>query len=253
MITNEWMTPAAEEAAARYDLLVRAWQMMFTQAGVNSDVGSARSLYRVQFDAHLLGQSHLKREREEIRATLEEIAVAAQGVALLSVGIDAPPELSDAVSEAVVASFEHLSLELIVQVERDVAFLTRSLRQHALQVAIAARSQRIPIAAASLQARIGSAVILSVADRAGTKWPSRKFVRTLIRHALLLLYNDVVLITLAEHGIETAEVAHLSAKADVHGMIIAMSPNAEFPTYAEIRDEVFHPNADAIVVPAGSL
>ena len=77
--------------------------------------------------------------------------------------------------------------------------VVRSLRTHALQVAIAARAQRVPMASAILQARIGGArgIAFTMNDRGGARWPSRRYVRTLARQTMLAAYNESALLALA--------------------------------------------------------
>ena len=49
--------------------------------------------------------------------------------------------------------------------------------------------------------------------RSSSKWPSRLFIRTTWRQALLSAYNEVVLAVLSEAGITVAEVQHAHGKA----------------------------------------
>jgi hypothetical protein len=82
-------------------------------------------------------------------------------------------------------------------------------------------------------------------DKASRKWESKLFVRSVYRQTLLSVYNEIVLYTLADHGIDRAEVEHHSPDAQHDGMVIALSSSTELPTYSEIRETVFHPNANA--------
>lgn len=255
MITNEVMSPLADQAAARYGMLVDAWNGIFKEALGRADLGSARSFSRVALDAYGLAQVFIASENERNAEALKNIALAAFTATTESYGANVTSALPDAASEALSAAIEHLRLEIAVQIERDVAFLVQSLRRQALQVVIAARSQRLPMVTAILQNRIGAGENLKFLflDRSGARWSSRKYVRTAERLAMLNLYNDVSILTIAEHGDTEAAIQHLNPEAEVHEMRLAMSPNGTLPTYTEIRADIFHPNADAIVVPVGGL
>ena len=121
--------------------------------------------------------------------------------------------------------------------------------QTALQVTVASKSEGISLQTALAQYRIGNAAELHFFfhDRRNQKWPSRKFIRAVWRHHLLTAFNEVTLLTLAEHGVTTARIEHINPKADSNGLLVAMNSSTELPTYAEIRNEIFHPNSDAIL------
>jgi len=248
MITNTRITPAAEAAAQRYGLLVEGWRSLFQMALSKAD-GPGRAIAEVKEQAYAMAWAYIDAEREEIRDQFAAVAYEAHQSAHDQIGSETPEALSDALTDLLSESEEYLATELIIQTERDIAFLVKSLRQTALQIQISARSQGIAPKAALIQHRIGNAAELHFFfhDRGGQKWPSRKFVRGVWRHSLLSIYNETVLLTLADHGFREAQVYHASKKADVHGMILAMHSGSEHPTYAEVRNEIFHPNADAVL------
>ena len=246
------MTAEAEAAAVRYGMLVDGWRSIYQREMDASDFGSARQMNRVSEQAYAIGRQFLDTEaglieessmiivREALRATSDELATPAAET------------LTDAVRDHLGDAENYLLHELSIQIERDIAFLKQSLRKAALQVTIAARAQRIPLRAALIQYRIGNTTELHFFfhDRRNQKWPSRKFVRAVWRHHLLALYNEVVLLTLADHGIETAMIRHADPNYHSHGLVIAMSSGTSLPTYSEIRNEIFHPNSDAVLTRA---
>ncbi|SER25995.1 hypothetical protein SAMN05216548_1149 [Faunimonas pinastri] len=248
MITTR-MTAESEAAAQRYELLIEAWRAIYQAAIASPDFGSARQLADVRAEAYDLARTFISTEAAMIDAHSVEIASEAHQTTLRELGAESASELTEAAGEHLIAAVSYLTHELSVQIERDVAHLVESLRKAVLQVTIAARSRRITMKAALLQYRIGNAADIQFFfhDRGNAKWPSRKFVRAVWRHHLLSLYNEIVLLTLADHGLDQAEVSHVDPNAQSHGMRIAMSSDSELPTYAEVRSGIFHPNADAIL------
>lgn len=243
------MTSEAEAAAQRYGTLVESWRSLYQRALDAHDFGMPRVIARVEREAYELAHRFLADETAHIERATGQIALDAQGATFAELSVTDADEFTEAVSDHLSEAESYLNRELAIQIERDIAFLKLSLRRAMLQVSIAARAQRIATRTALIQYRIGNAQELHFFfhDRGNQKWPSRKFVRAVWRHHLLAVYNEVVLLTLSDHGLEEAEVRHLNPKSDVHLMRIAMGAGTSLPTYAEIRNEVFHPNADAIL------
>jgi hypothetical protein len=243
----------AEAAAQRYGLLVEAWRGLYNQALDAPDFGTQRQIEAIVAQAYEIARTFRNSEEDHIALVSTQIAERARRETLDALASTDTRELTDAASEHLGDAESYLLHEIAIQVERDIAFLKQSLRRTYLQVALAARSRDLPTRTALLQYRIGNATELHFFfhDRGNQKWPSRKFIRGVWRHHLLSLWNEVVLLTLSDHGLEEADIAHANPGSHVHGMRIAMASNSKWPTYAEIRNEVFHPNSDALVVPAG--
>lgn len=254
MITQTVMSPAADAAAERYGLLTQAWASVFDDTLMAPDFGHQPAFDRAVMQAFEIARTFLETERIIISDRLDAIASEAHTDALAQISVTDARERPDAAGELLVATKHYLEREITIQIERDVTSLQRALRQVALQVMLTARSQRITPRAALMQYRVGSTGELqfSFLDRRSQKWPSRRFVRTVWRQALLSVFNEVTLLTLADHGLDYALVSHVSGKAEVDGMRVALATNSSFPSYGEIRDEIFHPNADAILVAPGA-
>jgi len=243
------MTEEAELAALRYATLVEGWRALYARALDAADFGTPRQLRRVEEEAYAIARTFLEQEARAITEATTNIAYRAYRTTLEELSVETSDEIPEAVSEHLNAAESYLRHELSVQIERDIAFLKHSLRRTILQVNLAARSKGVPHRAALMEYRIGNAAELHFFfhDRGNQKWPSRKFVRAVWRHHLLAVYNEVVLMTLADHGLEKAQVSHLNPTSQYHGQVIAMSAGSSLPIYAEIRNEVFHPNSDAIL------
>lgn len=253
MITQSWMSPVADAAAARYAAVLEGFGHVYRTHAARGDLGSARAMNRIAEELVQIAKPFADGELGDLHAALVEAAETAQTATSHALGMPSSAELTDAASEAVSAIYEHLASEIAAQMMRDVAATTQALRRHAIQVQLSARVRGVPLATAALQHRIGGLAQPSYGmnDRGGARWTSRRLIRVLVRHALLSAYNDAALATIAGAGQDRAEVRHASPDAEVDGMILAIAPDSDLPTYAEVRADVFHPNADAILVPLG--
>lgn len=246
------MTAEAEAAATRYGMVVDAWRAIYQREMDATDFGSTRQMSRVTEQAYAIGRQFLDTEANIIEDSSMMIVREALRVTSAELATPVAVDLTDALREHLADAENYLLHELSIQIERDIAFLKQSLRKALLQVSVGARAQQIPTRTALIQYRIGNTTELHFFfhDRRNQKWPSRKFVRAVWRHHLLALYNEAVLLTLADHGIDKAMIRHMNPDSHSHGMVISMSSGSALPTYSEIRNEIFHPNSDAVLTRA---
>ncbi len=249
MSVTHLMSTTAEAGAQRYGLLIDGWKILFSRALDSHDFGTQKQMTKVVADAYTMGSMFLVGEAIDITDALEDIAEQALTATNVELNITDAEEFSDALSAHVVDFDAHLTSELALQIERDIALLKKTLRDTYLSVSIAGRAQRLPLRTALMQHRIAGVtdVQFSFQDRRNAKWPAKRFIRSTWRHNLLALYNDTVLMTLADHGVDTAQIRHDDTTSAMHGLEISIASNTDLPTYADIRNEAFHPNANAIV------
>lgn len=249
MTVSQILSATADAAAQRYGLLLDGWKNLYLRALDDSDFGTPKQLNRVTAQAYSMGSLFLNGEGSEMQDAFDDIAQRALTATRDELIVEDSETFPDAVDEHVSAFEAHLTTELSIQIERDIAHLKQTLQRTVLSVTLASRAQRLPVKTALLQHRIGGATEpkFGFSDRRGAKWPARRYIRTIWRHDLLALYNDVVLMTLADHGIDTAQIRHTDTTSAWHGMEVAMIANTELPTYADVRDEAFHPNSDAVI------
>lgn len=248
MSVTQQMTEMADAAGARYQVLLDSWRSIY-QRQLNGSQLDPRMIEAASLDARRIAVGFLNAEVERLTNDADGIASEAYTETLHELGVTETDELTEAVSELLNAIEQYIKREIHIQIERDIAFLEESLRRTLLQVSVAARAQGTTPRMALVQYQIGNAqeIAFFFHDRRGAKWPSRKFIRGVYRHGLLAIYNETVLLTLADHGETLAEVVHVDRHAASDGTIIAMASNSDHPTYSEIRNEVFHPNSDAIL------
>ncbi len=244
----------ATRAQDRYNAFTDRLRAFYASALLSRDMGTVALINRVENEAEFAVTSFLRDEWLAIKDRLQEIAVEAHRATLAEIESIESSDLTDAASEHVRASVEYLFSELHTQVLRDVATLKRTLQRAALEISISSRSRGVNVRSAAMEFAIGNTadIEFSFHDRASRKWKSAAFVRSTWRHTALSVYNEVVLFTLADHGLRHAQVFSVSPGAASHLMLISLSSNAEIPTYSEIRETVFHPNANAFLMMEGA-
>jgi hypothetical protein len=250
MIPTQIMSAMADAAAQRYGMLLDGFKTIYTRALDAPDFGTPKQISDAAYQAVSMSSFYLIKEEADIEDNLDVIAETALTATRDELSVAHQDALPDDVSEHLNAFSVYMLDELRLQIERDIAFLNKTLRATHLTVHLAARAQRVPLRAALITHRVGSSSPLQFAfhDRRSAKWPSKRHVRTFWRHNLLAFYNDSVLMTLADHGIDNAQIKHNDPASEFHGMIVTMSPSTDGPTYADVKDAAFHPNAEAVLV-----
>ncbi len=242
MIVNH-LTEFAGQASIRYAMFTDGLRSIYRDALTSQMLSDAQHVAR----ATQYGVRFLEGEASRIASDIEEIAASARKTTLSQIASNDSSDLTDEALEHLRASSDYLYSELAAQVSRDIATLRKSIQRVRLEVSLAARTSGRSRRAALIEYMVGNKadVQFFFHDKASRKWESKGFVRSIWRQTLLSAYNEVVLFTLADHGIDRAVVEHHSPNAQHDGVVIALSSNTELPTYSEIRDTVFHPNANA--------
>lgn len=242
------LTQEANAAAARYDNVVYALRAIYLSALGRQGLGSAQLLAEVRNSAYAVTGAYINGEEKIIESVLDEIVSEAQGSVEEAFSYARAEEESGAISELYNATNDYLLQEITIQTVRDVATLVEEVRRAGLSVELQRR------ATGSVTPGLVERALpnFHFRDRRHFKVASRTFIRGVWRMSMLSLYNETVLLTLADHGHDLAQIDHLDAKAPVHGSILAIAPGGETPSYEEIRAEVFHPNSDAVIVPLGA-
>ncbi|QIG75616.1 putative minor capsid protein [Rhizobium phage RHph_Y2_17_1] len=249
MICNH-LTDLAGQASVRYAMFTDGLRSIYRRA-LNSQVLDDTAATR---EAGELAVAFLRNEATALEAAIQEVAEIAHTATLEEIASNDTENLSDEALEHLSVSSAYLADELLAQASRDVATMRRSIQRVRLEVSLASRSSGRSQRAAMVEYMIGNKTDIDFFfhDKASRKWESKLFVRSIYRQTLLSVYNEIVLYTLADHGIDRAEVEHHSPDAQHDGMVIALSSSTELPTYSEIRETVFHPNANAWLKMEGS-
>lgn len=244
-------TDRSDRAAIRYGTLIDAWRGLYLGAINSPRFGDESTIASALSQAESISETWFSAEADQIFEDSRFVAYEARRVTLETLGSNDEAVLTDAMHDHFIESIDFITREIETQIDRDVAQLRDALRRARLVVSLAAQSESTTYNVARMLYRVGNTFRLEFYfhDRRHRRLASRKFVRQLYRHHLLTLYNEIVLMTLVEHGQRFARVAHVDNNAKKDGMIVALAPNTVYPTYLEIRDDVFHPNAGAVLEP----
>ena len=248
------ITEKAQLASQRYGFFLSSLQAIYGLAISNPDLGSAAHRSKVMREARGSAEKFLEAEVRFIEEDVDAIFREARQTtidALASVDAQTVPELA---VEQLSVIVDYLYEEVCAQVSRDIAMMKNRLQTAILEISVSARARLSTMKQSQIQYRIMHSpnIQFLFKDRAGRNWGSDKFYRQLWRHTLLTAYNETVLVILADHGVQHAEVYHVDPKSDVAGMMISLTPGSQYPLYSEIRDAVFRPNANAYLQPGSS-
>lgn len=231
----------------RYAGLCQTWQGAFDRALTDKHFGYADHPSNVARECYALAETFLRDERDHIDRIIEEVARDAHQTTLSKISSADSDELEDAALDHLAQTAHYLADELIAQIHRDIAMMRQTIQRVQLDVYTAARAKRMSERQALIEYQIGNRETLQFMfhDRYARKWSSKKFVRGLWRHTLLSVYNETVMIDLADHGIERASVASLEQGHEIHAATITLTGALNMMSYADARAEYFHPNSNA--------
>ncbi|QNH71662.1 putative minor capsid protein [Rhizobium phage V1VFA-S] len=237
------LTEAADQAARRYDLLSQTFGALYRSALLSADFGSANQSPTLFNDAYENAGLYFERDKDELAILSLEIAENAHQSALAKIASVDSSGLSDAALAHVSETQTYLSNEIAAQVHRDIAHMRFSLQRAVLDVSMIARTRRLDHRRAQMAYVMKNTedLELQFVDRRGRRTPTRTFVRSLYRQALLSIHNETTLHALADHGIETAAVMKL--EDGVEKQIDRISIH----DYAELRARLFHPNSNSFL------
>lgn len=141
---------------------------------------------------------------------------------------------------------EFASTELTSQIQRDMAQALRHLEEFSLEVFMHRQrgvTEDEAIANAVINGRARHQFFFS--DRSGRRHPSQKFIRTLMRHTLLVGFVEVYALHAAAFGADHMLVEHPDKEATHAGMKVGITRENGLPLVSDLKDEVFHPNSNA--------
>ena len=249
MDTNR-LTRLALSAGSRYRLLLASLNQIYLQFTENAKPLTPALRKRVLSQAYNIAEGYLTSELEILQEAVNSEVSDAIFVTAISANVQSDDPTSDMTENAntVFSELEHM---IRTQLERDINTMIKSMRNQTLRASLLARSKGGSMTAAmnSIRTSPGNDTRYTFLDRAGRNWPSDKFIKTIVRHALVIVWNETALIFMADHGIDKAIIEHQDADFSELGTIISISEDDTGVTWDEIRDDVFHPNTNAWVSP----
>lgn len=246
MITNA-LSEMAGNAAGRYEDFLERLRAVYSRAISHPDFGTPSHRNSVIQDSGIEASKFLGYEIPHLEEDTSEVFREAHQTTIDELQSVTADTYTDAAQEHLQQSLNYLYESINDQVRRDLQKLKSAVNTAMFEVSVSARTRRISNLTAHKEYRVikSADVTFGFRDRANRMWQSDKFIRTIYRQTLLSIYNETVLLALADHGVEAAYVHHADAKSEVHGMKVALSFVQNLPIYSDIRDEVFHPNANA--------
>lgn len=241
MIDNAF-SERAEQAAERYRLAIRAFVSVYqAMAQITPSAGSIR---RMSEELVEIAEVHGQGESELLALDLDWVAEKAQEDAALHLGHSPSRERDLPVSEALSASQSYVMRELSTQLQRDASQTLRQYRSIGLKAEIHRRATGLSRDASHLAVLEADQPLRHwFQDRAGRRWPSRKFVRTLWRGALHGLYSEIYALELAKRG----ETRLILWHPDVNSSLFGEEVDLTVPGMAvETMRQILHPNTRAL-------
>ena len=176
---------------------------------------------------------------------IDTVTQSARDQVLTDLDLDDKTQLS-IIDEYKERLLEHASTELTSQIQRDMAQTLRTLEEFRLEVFMQ-RQRGIPDEDAHAKALMNAreATQYFFRDRAGRNHKSQKFVRTMVRHTLLVGAMEVYAMHAAAYGADHLEVVHPDQNATYAGMRIGFRREQDLPLVADLKEDVFHPNSNA--------
>ncbi len=252
MIDHSRLSFLAERASERYLLVLQSLRGILAQALNRPDPSASALRSFIREEAIRIAEVFLESEHREIIANMQSIACLASADAFRSLGADVVRnESSGAVVELLDAQEKYLLSEIAVQLERDIAGLLKHWHMAALQIHRLERLYRLSREAAIARFRISEQQKLKFwfKDRHGRRYPSQKYVRTVMRGALLDLAVNAFLGVMADAGVSQLAVIHQDTKHSYFGLTVSVVDDGVDPFIEDVRDDVFHPNSEAWLTP----
>ena len=239
----------AKAASKRYALILSSFDGVWSRIANFKDPLAPRTRRRMVDRAKAIATTFFEAERRLIHYEMLPIAATARRDALRELTApETAEELTTRVRAHLSASGEHLESELSTQLTRDIEALVVALKKRILEVDLVVASEAINRDNAVVKTRIAmTGPNFMFKDRLGRRIPSPVFVRAAWRQTLLLARIETKLMTYAQFGVLEVKVAHHNAAHRHAGMVF---PLVGPGSYLDIRDEVFHPNAETDVLPA---
>jgi hypothetical protein len=234
-------TELSLKASDRYQAVLTTFRGMLF--GALSEPFSERAADQLRKQAVEVGRMFLRSEVPLIEEAVTDSAQDALETVRVDLGVTVAQTIPDRLSAFLHAHMDYLESELRAQLSRDVEALIKRYREHAIEAHLARVTTGQYVAPKAITADKSR---FYFRDRVGRLYPSTKFVRTTWRQTLLVVAAEFYALEAAELGATSVEVIHEDKNAAVNGMLISLDGSFE-PAFLDVRDEVFHPQAQVVL------
>lgn len=234
----------AKRVAQQHALFTQGLTGALARALDQRDPTTARARSELGAEVRSMGHSFVERMTREIDIAIDqlrELGTKDAGVALGHSDWESLREHTDAIKDDATSA-------LVLAAERDANVISTTHRRFALMVDLSQSDYRIGRTTAMIRARFGviRALRFNQPDRLGRRWDSTVYVEVMLRGYLLHAYVESRLFALARNGVDLIRVDY--PDHEHHGMTFSITGNAPgVPSYADVRDEVFHPRSNASI------
>lgn len=242
MITNQF-SKVAQKISEQY---VNALESFTGTFHTILNTGNAISLRSQPVTLYRASTRFLDDALAEVRTQTQKVAQEAYLAATKDIGSEAP--MDTFLDEFITQMVEQFETMLRGIVDRDTNAVITTLRKVAIQSDILRRSRNLTENQARIAAREAykGALKFGFMDRVGRSWKSETYVRTIVRHHLVITYIESYMLTALDHGIDQFKVVNADPNHRFDGLEFSFGESVRgLPTYFEIKDEVFHPNTNS--------
>lgn len=205
---------------------------------------------------HLVETTQISLNQIIIQASVDVIRSAADYIASLNArDIDMSRQKAREIvrlelREAMLSLEQETIEQVHQQIVRDLSLTKTLLRNFQLEAKMRSVSRGVSIQSATIAVRARQSKFrTNFLDRGGKRWQSERYVEVTLHAFLYRLYNEAILYLLSKEGATFAKLSYPDESHKLNGMPFAIvSEVTKYPSYYEIRDEIFHPNSKAIVV-----
>lgn len=227
----------SNEVAIRYTTFLETIQAAYNRTILSADL-SPRTLDQFKKEIANIHKHYLEREVQmlvDVHDKLQNMISSDTQAQKISVVDDS--EWGNYLSDNTNFLYESIK----IQSYKDTLHINNFIRAKALQV----RSLNDYQSAYSLVFN-HSELSFYYTDKLGRKINSVKYVRTASRDYLVKNYNDMVVGSAILNGNDTVTVDHVDHNHEDYGKVFAVSGSHDV-NYFDVREDVFHPNSNAIV------
>lgn len=237
-------TQEADDASSRYLVVLQAWRSLLSNS--LSSPFSQKAVEELRANAVSIGETYFATERKLVKEALQNAAETAQKSAQTDLSLNPVSDITDVKEAFLEQSEEHLLGQIRAQLLRDIETLIQRFREFAIEAHIGAAARGF----STPSVRLGfeqDRVRFYFRDRAARLYPSQKHIRTIWRQSLVSIGAEFYAMEAAERGCKSCVVEHLNPDSKWFGMTINLGGARDGNSFIELRDEVFHPNSDAML------
>lgn len=240
----------AERASHRYSEFLSSLKGIFSGALLSPNF-SPSLRERVVVEAYGKAVAFLEEEKKHIETDIVNVVNDSIDYADTELDLE-EEEFSLAIQENIDTLVDSLDNLYRIQIERDINTLNNMLKSAYLRNAISARSSGVKntggISAAIARDALARASF-EFLDKAGKRWPSDRYIKTIYRHSMVMTWNETMMIRASEVGETHLIIGHPDPEYVNLNQVISLNENPKNLIWADIKEDLFHPNTSAYLKP----